>query len=302
MKILVVGAKGQVGTEIVKILTNGFFEVVGISRRELDCKDLSRVRLILNALTPDVIINAAAYTLVEHAEDEPSIAELVNVHFVSELTNYCQKFSIPLIQLSTDYVFDGIKLGSYSEEDIPNPQTVYGRTKFAGEKVITNNLSKYIILRVSWVFGVHGTNFVKSILNLSLSREELKVVHDQWGKPTSATDIARVILLILEQIKVPSFEQWGVYHYAGNGVTNWYDFARIITDKAKEKTNIFKIARLLPIKSEEYIAKVNRPMNSVLNASKIECLLGIECQSWVNYLPEVIDGFINKVTQNEISN
>lgn len=294
MKILVTGANGQVGTEIIKFFSSSEHEVYACTRDILDCSKLERVHGVLSEIKPDLIINAAAYTAVDKAEDEPDLAHIVNAEFVCHLVNYCSFKNIPLIHLSTDYVFDGEKEGAYHETDIPHPVSTYGRTKWEGEQAILSQLKKYIILRVSWVFGEQGKNFVKTILNLASSRKELNIVSDQWGRPTSARDIARVLFEIVQKIRHSSFDYWGLYHYAGQGVTNWHEFANVFLNMAKEKQLLLTLTDLNPIKSEEYPTRAIRPKNSVLDTTKIETILGIKSCSWKNDLPDVIDHFTKK--------
>ncbi|CEG58994.1 dTDP-4-dehydrorhamnose reductase [Legionella fallonii] len=294
MKILVMGAMGQVGSEIIRLFANTQHEVIACTRKELDCTNLSTVSSALLVIHPDLVINAAAYTAVDKAEDEANLAHLINADFVQQLARYCTQKQIPLIHLSTDYVFNGAKNGAYREMDLPDPQGIYAKSKFAGEQAIVSQLKEHIILRVSWVFGVYGNNFVKTILNLASSREELNIVADQWGRPTSARDIARVLLEIVEKINQSPFSDWGIYHYAGEGVTNWYEFSHTFIDLAKKKGASLAVTRLSPIKSEEYRTKAVRPKNSVLDTSKIGEILNISCHSWKDYLSEVVDDFIEK--------
>ena len=294
MKILVTGANGQVGSEIINLFATTDHDVISFTRKELDCSNIAAVNSALSAIQPDLIINSAAYTAVDKAEDETSLAQTINVDFVQQLAIYCAQKKIPLIHLSTDYVFDGTKVGSYNETDHPNPQGAYARSKFAGEQAILAHLKEHIILRVSWVFGVYGSNFVKTILTLASSRDELKIVADQWGRPTAARDIAQVLLEIVEKTCHVSFNDWGIYHYAGEGVTNWFEFSRVFIELSKAKGMNLTVTRLNPIKSYEYITKAVRPKNSVLNTKKIEQKLGIQCTGWRDYLPEVVDSFIEK--------
>ncbi|VEB38799.1 dTDP-6-deoxy-L-mannose dehydrogenase RmlD [Legionella sainthelensi] len=294
MKILVIGANGQVGSEVILQFGSTQHKVIALTRKELDCVHVGEVNSVLSSIQPELIINASAYTAVDKAEDESRLAHVVNAEFVGQLAQYCGHKKIPLIHLSTDYVFDGTKEGAYNETDITCPQGAYAKSKRAGELAITSQLQEHIILRVSWVFGVYGNNFVKTILKLASSRSELKVVADQWGRPTAARDIARVLLAIVSKINSPSFKDWGIYHYAGAGVTNWYEFSRVFIDLARNKGMMLPLAHLSPIKTEEYVTKAARPKNSVLDTTKIEQILGIDCQSWKNYLPEVVDGFIEQ--------
>lgn len=289
MKILVTGANGQVGTEIVKLFTSTTHEIISFTRQELNCEHINGVNSTLLTVRPDLIINTAAYTSVDKAEDELSRVVAVNSAFVGELAAYCRQWNIPLIHLSTDYVFDGNSLEPYREIDIPNPQNVYGRSKLAGEHAISSILNHYLILRVSWVFGISGSNFVKTILNLASVRDELNIVSDQCGRPTAARDIARVLLEIVQKIASGSFGGWGIYHYAGQGITNWYDFAHEFIKMAVERNGTLNLANINPIKSDEYRTKVKRPKYSVLDTTKIEQNLGIDCHHWKDYLPEVVE-------------
>jgi dTDP-4-dehydrorhamnose reductase len=302
MKILVLGANGQVGSEIIQLFSSTAHEIIAFTRRELDCVNVSVVHSTLFRIQPELIINASAYTAVDKAEDEVSLAHLINGEFVQQLALYCTQQHIPLIHLSTDYVFDGNKEGAYSETEPPHPQGAYAQSKLLGEQAIISHLNEYIILRVSWVFGIYGTNFVKTILKLAASRDELKIVADQWGRPTAARDIARVVLEIVEKINTPSFNKWGVYHYAGTGITNWYEFSRVFIDLAKKKGINLAMNHLSPITSEEYITRAVRPKNSVLDTTKIEQILNIQCMDWKDYLPEIVENFMeqrNKTIENQ---
>ncbi|AWN73968.1 dTDP-4-dehydrorhamnose reductase [Legionella anisa] len=294
MKILIIGANGQVGSEIIQLFMSTEHQIVPLTRKELDCVHVSEVISTLSLIQPELIINASAYTAVDKAEDEVMLAHRINEEFVRQLALYCAQKKIALIHLSTDYVFDGTKKGAYSETDSTHPQGVYAQSKLAGEQAITSLLNEYIILRVSWVFGVYGANFVKTILKLASSREELSVVADQWGRPTAAQDIARVLLAIVAKISTPPFNDWGVYHYAGAGVTNWYEFSCFFIDLAKKKGMSLTLSHLRPIKSEEYVTKAKRPKNSVLNTTKIEQILNIQCRSWKDYLPGVVERFMEQ--------
>lgn len=307
MKILLTGAQGQVGSEIVKIFALTGHELISVNRQQLDCIDLRSVAAFLSDASPDLVINAAAYTTVDKAEDEKDLVFKVNAEFVRELALYCQKNKIPCIHLSTDYVFDGNQSRPYTESDTPNPQNIYAQSKWAGEQAIQTAMDHYIILRLSWVFGLGGTNFVKTILNYAASKKELKIVADQWGRPTAAKDIARVILKCVEAIEDPSFNSWGIYHYAGKGTTNWYEFASVFISMAEKQLNhmnlvsSINLAKLVPITSEEYPCRAKRPKNSVLNSSKIENELGIEAHSWQDYLPELIAQFIKQAEIHDLS-
>lgn len=295
MNILVLGANGQVGSEIVRLFSKTEHHIISYTRKELDCCDAEYVDAVLSVLECDLIINAAAYTAVDKAEDEPDMAYRINAEFVRHLAIYCSQRAIPLIHLSTDYVFDGSKQGSYREIDTPHPQGVYARSKWEGEQAIIAHLQQHIILRISWVFGVYGSNFVKTILKLASARSELNVVADQWGRPTAARDIARVLLDIVHKIRQPHFNHWGIYHYAGEGVASWYDFAQKFIMLGKANGLGLLVNNVHPIRTDAYKTKAVRPKNSVLDTTKIEQKLGIQCHAWSNYLPEMIEDFIRTI-------
>lgn len=301
MKILVMGANGQIGSELIKKFSTTSHDVIAMTRNHLDCANVTAFNPVLFAQA-DVIINATGYTWVDKAEEEINLAFAVNADFVNRLAIFCDQRKIPLIHLSTDYVFDGLKSGAYNEADAPNPQGIYAQSKRQGELAIISQLQRYIILRVSWVFGVHGRNFIKNILSLAQTRTQLNIVGDQWGRPTSARDIARVVFEIVEKIHNPLFDDWGIYHYAGAGATNWHDFAAFFLILAKENGLNLALKSLVNISSEDYPVQTPRPKNSVLSTSKIENILNIECHSWQQYLPEVINHIIREAKNYELSN
>jgi dTDP-4-dehydrorhamnose reductase len=243
-------------------------------------------------LAPDIVINAAAYTNVDKAETQVSLAYSVNADFVEQLATYCARENRKLIHLSTDYVFDGKKNTPYLETDAPNPQGVYAQSKWQGEQAIILKNPSYIILRVSWVFGKQGGNFVKTILNLASSRETLKIVSDQWGRPTAARDIARVVFEIVQKIGQPNFKDWGIYHYGGADITNWFHFAELFLNVAKERGYPSQPIRLEGITSKEYVTAVQRPQYSVLAIEKIKQNLEIEVHSSYGYVSELVDEIV----------
>ena len=215
MKILVTGANGQVGHALVEA---GGEQVVGLGRAALDITDRAAVQRAVAQHAPDVVVNAAAYTAVDRAESEPERAHWVNRDGPAHLAETCADAGIPLVHLSTDYVFDGTKGAPYTEADATNPLGVYAQSKVAGEEAVRERLDRHVILRTSWVFGAHGANFVRTILRLMGERETLRVVADQHGNPTAATDIARAALDIAEQIE-RGHTSWGTYHFAGQPAT-----------------------------------------------------------------------------------
>ena len=285
MKILLLGANGQIGREIQELAKNKV-ELYAYTRQELDITQLSCIESSFAAIRPHYIINTAAYTSVAKAEVEEKAAYLVNAVGVSYLAEAAKRFNIPLMHISTDYVFDGRKKTPYVEEDLPNPLSVYGRSKWAGENFIRDIWYKHIILRVSWVFGCHGNNFVKNILHLATVKSELKIVCDQVGSPSYAGDIANTLLNIIDAIQ-QGFTNWGTYHFTGTPVTNWYQFARLIIKHASTSQNLL-ISDIRPIYSNEYPTSVFRPSNSQLECRKINSVFNITQKNWLFGLTKVI--------------
>ena len=281
MRILVTGAKGQVGTDVVLEAKKRGHDVYGFASAELDITDKAVVDTVLSSVMPDVVINAAAYTAVDKAETEKEKAYAVNETGVENLAETCECLDIPLLHISTDYVFDGEKKEPYVETDIPNPTSVYGMSKLAGEVALQNIWHKHIILRVSWVFGEHGNNFVKTMLRLAKERNEISVVNDQFGAPTPAKAIAECLLNIAEQNHFGECEfPWGLYHYQSDPGVTWYEFAKEIFRQAKELGVIDKEMIVKPIKSDQFPTPVKRPLNSKLNGFKVKRSLSISLSAW----------------------
>lgn len=290
MNILIIGANGQVGRELVSAFADTAHSIIATTRLQLDCTDNEiQIHHQLSLVNPDLIINAAAYTAVDKAEDEPELAYQINATFVKYLATYCAKSQIPLLHFSTDYVFDGAQSKAYQEDDPPNPLNVYGRSKLAGEQHIVSSLTKYLILRASWVFGVHGNNFVKTILKLASQKEELAIVADQWGKPTAAKDIARVVLILVTHLDQPGFSSWGIYHYAGRKPVSWHAFAKFFLAMAQQRNAYIAAYDVRAISTKEYPAKAPRPKNSILDTSRIEQVFGVTAAHWADFLPETLD-------------
>ena len=281
MKILVTGAKGQVGTDVVLEAKKRGHEVYGFASAELDITDKAVVDTVLSSVMPDVVINAAAYTAVDKAETEKEKAYAVNEAGVKNLAEACKKLDIPLLHISTDYVFDGEKKEPYIETDTPNPTSVYGASKLAGEVALQNTWTKHIILRVSWVFGEHGNNFVKTMLRLAKERDEISVVNDQFGAPTSAKAIAECLLDIAEKNEFGKVEfPWGLYHYQSDPGVTWYEFAKEIFKQAKEGGVLDKEMIVNPIGSDQFPTPVKRPLNSKLDGRLSAKMLNAPVSGW----------------------
>jgi dTDP-4-dehydrorhamnose reductase len=289
MKVLITGAKGQVGCELLQgeLADKLAMHVVGFDRASLDITDYAQVDTILQREQPDVVINAAAYTAVDKAEQDIEQAYAINRDGPANLAKVCNALHIPLIHISTDYVFDGDKKTPYLETDLPNPTGVYGKSKLAGELAIADILKQHYIVRVAWVFGAHGNNFAKTMLKLGKERSELSVVADQKGSPTWAKDIAEVVLTLAKQTAVQPLD-WGIYHYAGAKQTTWFAFAQHIFETAADLKMITAKPQLLAITSEQYPTPAQRPQNSVLDCNKIKAALNVEPSNWQVGLKNVL--------------
>jgi len=282
MKLLITGCKGQLGTELVRLATS--YEIIAVSHLELDITDASIVDSFIAKARPEVVINAAAYTAVDRAESDRDLAFSVNCVGPANLARTCSQLNIPLVHISTDYVFDGGKKGAYSEDDPIAPLGVYGQSKAAGEQAVREACPEHLILRTSWVFSAHGTNFVKTMLRLGLERETVRVVADQFGKPTAAAELAHLILEML-----PAADgRWGTYHLAQPDVTTWHGFAEAIFDEAKHQGMRLKVRQCDAIETSEYPTPAERPANSELDCTKLESTFGVQIRPWRESLADVI--------------
>lgn len=285
IKVLVVGAEGQVGRAIQQAGSLQSVELIAASRQMLDVTDEAQVQAFVAAHQPDLVMNASAYTAVDKAESERELAFAINADGPGHLARACAKWDIPLIHLSTDYVFDGTKSGAYLEADVANPQSVYGASKWQGEEAIRALWSKHYIIRVSWVFGVDGANFVKTILRLASSLTELRIVADQRGCPTSATSIAALLWHLLPFARAEA--HFGTYHFSNTAVTSWYDFALAIVEEAKPMTSL-TVQTVTPITTLDYPTPAYRPPNSELNCAQIEQVFGLSLPMWRDELRHVL--------------
>ena len=269
--------------------------VKGYGHSELDITHYESIKTCLAPVITSntVIINAAAYTAVDLAEDEFAQAYAVNAQGVENLAKIAQLHKCPVIHISTDYVFSGQGSEPYREDDDTQPLSIYGQTKLSGEELLRSILAEHVILRVSWVFGQYGKNFVKTIIRLAKEREQLKIVDDQVGNPTAAADIARVLLLIAKQIEQGS-NAWGTYHYCNAPSLSWYDFASAIIEESRDYQTLC-VQTIEPIMTSQFPTKAKRPMNSRLNCDKILAVFGIEQQQWRPYLRQMIRGMSENV-------
>jgi dTDP-4-dehydrorhamnose reductase len=294
MKILLTGKDGQVGFALhKKLLSLG--EVIATGRHELDLGNPEAIKTFIDKTKPDIIINPAAYTQVDQAENESELAFQINAIAPKVLTEKASELDIPIIHFSTDYVFDGLKDKPYIETDEANPQSVYGQTKWQGEDAVRNH-KKHIILRTSWVFSAHGQNFVKTILKLTQEKTSLNVVSDQIGTPTSSEALADVTYHIVKTIfNDPNFKDFGTYHVALDGATNWYQYACFITDEAKHLgiQTLMSSKDIKTISSEAYPTLAKRPMNSRLDNTKIKKTFMLELPHWEVEVKRILKALIH---------
>jgi dTDP-4-dehydrorhamnose reductase len=276
VKILLTGRNGQVGGELAHALAP-LGEVIAFDRGGLDLADPDKIVAAVRSVRPDVLVNAAAYTAVDRAESEPDAAHAINAAAVAILAEEAKRAQALLIHYSTDYVFDGTKEAPYVEEDPPNPINAYGRSKLAGEQAICGIDGPHLILRTSWVYAAHGKNFFLTILRLLKEKDELRVVSDQIGAPTSAGALAEATAELLRRHGTAALgECRGIYHATAGGTTSWHGFAMEI---ARLEQLGFR-ARIAPIASSEYPTPAQRPKNSRLSNEKLQRSLGIVLPKW----------------------
>ena len=290
MRIVITGAKGQVGWELARRAPSLGYEALAWDVDELDITDAGAVHAALEASGAAAVINAAAYTAVDQAEQDSARAFSVNRDGPAHLAAACARLQIPLFHISTDYVYDGGKRDPYVEDDPVTPLGVYGASKLAGDEAVRQVLPRHLILRVSWVFGVHGHNFVKTILRLAREREELRIVVDQHGCPTFAGDIAATLLELVRRIDdIDANAAWGIYHYRGEPATTWHGFASAIVESARAREAL-AVRVVTPITTADYPLPAARPMNSVLDCAKLAERCGIQPPPWRIGLEAVLDG------------
>jgi dTDP-4-dehydrorhamnose reductase len=288
MTVLIIGATGQLGTELCSRSKAHAHNIVAVNHNELDITNETSIKAFVAHVKPTVIINAAAYTAVDRAETDSATAFSVNRDGPLYLARACAKANIPLLHISTDYVFDGKKPTPYLETDIPNPLCVYGQSKLEGEVAVATALDKHITLRLAWVFSATGNNFVRTILRLAKERDELSIVADQTGAPTWAGDIAEVLLEIVDRIRQGKAITWGLYHYSGSPVTTWHAFAETICERAIELGILEKKPFIKPISTSEYPTAAKRPQHSVLACAHIKKELLISQTDWREGLRKVL--------------
>ncbi len=266
MKILITGAGGMLGRSLVPCLEKKGHLVKGVSREQMDVTNYSQVKELLAYAKPDLVIHAAAYTRVDQAESEPEIAYLVNGYGTENIALLSNALDVPVMYISTDYVFDGEQKTPYNTWDATRPLSIYGKSKLAGEKAVQRHLTRFYIVRTSWLYGPDGHNFVDTIFTMASEGKKLRVVSDQWGTPTSTLTLSETISDLI------STERYGIYHATDDGVTNWYDFARAIVDGMG--------VEVYPIVTRDMPRPATRPKYSVLDKTTLVHTLGRQLMPW----------------------
>lgn len=291
-KILVLGRDGQIGRELMRAAAPPGLAVEGLSREDLDITRADAVARVLGGAGCALVVNAAAYTQVDRAESEPEAAFAVNGDGAANLAATCRTLGVPLLHISTDYVFDGEKAEPYRESDPVRPLGVYGASKEAGERAVRDRLDRHVILRTAWVFSPFRHNFVKTMLRLGREREEVRVVDDQTGCPTAAADVARAILAVAGRLLEDGFDGWGTYHYCGAGQTTWHGFARAVFEAAAARGR--PAPRLTAISTADFPTPARRPKSSVLDCGRFAAVFGVAPQPWRDgveaCVAELLDG------------
>jgi dTDP-4-dehydrorhamnose reductase len=291
VKILVTGKNGQVGFELQRALAP-LGEVVAVDQAQCNLADADAVRELVRRVAPDVIVNPAAYTAVDKAESDQQTAFAVNAQAPGVLGEEAARLGALVVHYSTDYVFNGAKDGSYAETDQPDPQSVYGSTKYAGERALAAANPRHLILRTSWVVGAHGGNFAKTMLRLAAERERLSVVADQFGAPTSAALLADLTAQLVRQYQREGADRfpYGTYHVTASGETSWCDYARFVIGEALAAGKTLKAGpdAVAPLTTAEYPTPAKRPSNSRLDTSHFRSTFGLRLPPWQESVRHVL--------------
>lgn len=294
MRILLTGKTGQLGFELQRSLSV-LGELLALGRAECDLTDIAALRGLVRQFKPDVIVNPAAYTAVDKAECEVALATCINSRVPEVLAEEAERLGALLVHFSTDYVFDGNKQGWYSESDLTNPGNVYGRSKRDGELLLAARHPEHLILRTSWVAGVHGANFAKTMLRLAVERDQLRVVADQWGAPTSAALLADVLAHLIRQWSIARERfPYGTYHVSAAGETNWCDYARFVLAEAEKLGVALRVApgRVQAIASADYPVPAKRPLNSRLDTYKFRDTFGLVLPHWQRGISHLVQQIV----------
>jgi dTDP-4-dehydrorhamnose reductase len=299
MRILLTGKSGQIGGALLPLLqTRGV--VLASSRSDLDLSKPEAIGPILEQMAPDIIVNPAAYTAVDRAEDEPELAASVNAEAPAAIARWAASKRVPVVHFSTDYVFGGGGDQAWREQDPTHPLSVYGRTKLAGEEAIRRAGGPHLIIRTAWVYAATGTNFMRTIIRLADERESLRIVADQYGTPTSARTIAAATAQIIDQsIANPPTrfaKAQGLVHMTNSGFTNWHAFACAIVDGLRKRGKTLKATEIIPIATRDYPTKAARPANSRLDSSRLASAFAVRPATWQAALDVELDLFFREIT------
>ena len=290
MRILVIGRSGQLAKALAHMTLPVNWEIYCAGRPEIDVTNINTILAVSGEYLPDLIINTAAYTAVDKAESEQEQAVAINVKGAGNVAMVAQKLDIPCFYFSTDYIFDGESSRPYREDDKVNPLSVYGHTKEAGEGAVRTEARQHIILRTSWIYSPYNKNFLKTMLELMANREEIKVVNDQFGSPSSALDLALAVKKIISNMK-DGEEYQDTYHLTGTGITSWYEFAMTIQQMAgslsKDSWSGMR-CKIRPVSTAEYQSAAQRPLYSVLDNSKVKAAFGLDLPGWKDSLGDCI--------------
>lgn len=274
MRVLVTGVKGQLGYDVVKELEKRNITAIGVDIDEMDITDSTSVDKVIKESAPDAVIHCAAYTAVDAAEDNVELCRKVNAEGTSNIAKVCKELDIKMMYISTDYVFNGQGERPWEPDDEREPLNVYGQTKYEGEVAVTDALDKYFIVRIAWVFGVNGKNFIRAILNKAQTVDTLTVVNDQFGSPTYTYDLSRLLVDMIQT------NQYGFYHATNEGICTWYEFACEIIKQAGLADRV----KVLPVSADQYPAKAKRPTNSRMSKEKLTEMGFEKLPSWQNAL------------------
>lgn len=283
MKVLVTGVKGQLGYDVVKELEKRGLTAVGVDIDEMDITDAESVDKVIKEAAPDAVIHCAAYTAVDAAEDNVALCRRVNADGTANIAKVCKELDIKMMYISTDYVFDGQGTRPWEPDDERNPLNIYGQTKYEGEVAVTDALNKYFIVRIAWVFGVNGKNFIKAILNKAKTVDTLTVVNDQFGSPTYTYDLAR---LLVDMIVT---DKYGFYHATNEGICTWFEFASEIIRQAGMDTKV------IPVSADQYPAKAKRPTNSRMSKEKLTENGFEKLPAWQDALKRYLEIILEKI-------
>lgn len=298
MKVLITGANGQVGYELLRLAPDGL-QLFGLDSSALDITNATAVADVFDRIKPDAVINAAAYTAVDKAEAEPERAYAVNQLGIAQLGQAAERASVPVFHLSTDYVFAGDSNEPYCPDSVCAPTGVYGASKLAGEQALALACTRYLIVRTSWVFGTHGNNFVKTMLRLGHARDAVSVVADQQGGPTSAAGIARMLWHLVDQYRAQGTLPWGIYHYSGAPACTWHEFAVEVFEQGRAAGLLARSPRVHAITTDQYPTPARRPSWSVLDCSALQQVFGISQDDWRQALSAVMYEMANEREQQE---